>query len=61
MKVNRRKFLRGLADRETWRSAMDYFLYREGVFDRLGSEDAYLYFDRDLPEAISTFEQGVEE
>ena len=55
------KFLRGLADRETWRSAMDYFLYREGVFDRLGSEDAYLYFDRDLPEAISTVEQGAEE
>ena len=55
------KFLQGLADRETWRGAMDYFLYREGVFDRLGSEDAYLYFDRDLPEAISTFEQGAEE
>ena len=55
------KFLRGLADRETWRSAMDYFLYREGVFDRLGSEDAYLYFDQDLPEAISTFGQRAEE
>ena len=43
------KFLRGLADRRSWRSAMDYFLYREGVRERLGSEDAYLYRSKALP------------
>ena len=42
------KFLSGFADRDVWRSAMDYFLYRKGVLDRLGSEDAYVYFDQGL-------------
>ena len=42
------KFLRGFADRDVWRSAMDYFLYRRGIDDRLGSEDAYVYFDQGL-------------
>ena len=55
------KFLRGLVDRQTWRSAMDYFIYRKGVSDRLGSEDAYVYFDRHLPQTVSTFQQASEE
>ena len=38
-----------LTDREAWRRAMDYFLYREGVRDKLGSEDSYLYVARELP------------
>ena len=55
------KFLRGLVNRETWRSAMDYFLFRKGISDRLGSEDAYVYFDRDLPQTGSTFQQALGE
>ena len=43
------KFFSGLVDRQTWRDAMDYFLYRDGVRDRLGTEDAYLYVQRGLP------------
>ena len=42
------KFLGGLVDREAWRTAMDYFLYRE-LGSPLGSEDAYVYFSRGLP------------
>ena len=42
------KFLRGFGDRDVWRSTMDYFLYRKGIRDRLGSEDAYVYFDQGL-------------
>ena len=38
------KFLGAFADRQAWRTAMDYFLYRKGVEDRLGREDAYIYF-----------------
>jgi hypothetical protein len=44
-----RKFVSAFWDRGAWRSAMDYFLYRRGVEDRLGSEDSYVYFNRDLP------------
>ena len=43
------KFVGALFDRSSWRRAMDYWLYREGIRDRLGSEDAYLYFKSDVP------------
>ena len=43
-----RKVLSGLFDRGTWRDAVDYFLYRKGVEDRLGSEDAYRYYSKDF-------------
>ena len=42
------KFLKAFVDRESWRTAMDYFLYRKGIRSRLGSEDAYLYCSEDL-------------
>ena len=38
------KLISGAVDRQTWRAVMDYWLYREGVLDRIGSEDAYVYF-----------------
>ena len=41
------KFLSGLVDRDTWRSARDYFLFRE-VGTPLGSEDAFVYFAREF-------------
>ena len=44
------RFLRSFGDRQAWRNAMDYFLYRKGVRDRIGSEDAYVYFSPDLPQ-----------
>ena len=40
----------GLVDRETWRSVVDYWLFREGVRHNIGSEDAYVYFDPDFPQ-----------
>ncbi len=43
------KFVSALFDRSSWRRAMDYWLNREGIRDRLGSEDAYLYFKSDIP------------
>ena len=46
------KFFKGLVDRESWRSAMNYFLYREVRFS-LGSEDAYVYFSDDFPSTFS--------
>ena len=42
-------FVKGFADRDTWRGAMDYFLNREGVEASVGSEDAYVYFASDFP------------
>ena len=48
------RFLRGFVDRDSWRSAMDYFLYREGVRERIGSEDAYVYFAQEFPQAFSS-------
>ena len=44
------RFLTSFADRQAWRNAMDYFLYRKGVRDRIGSEDAYVYFSPSLPQ-----------
>ena len=46
------KFLGALADRQAWRRAMDYFLYRE-LGTPLGSEDAYVYFSKDFPSGFS--------
>ena len=43
------KFLGAIIDRAAWRRAMDYWLNREGIRDRLGSEDSYLYFKADVP------------
>ena len=50
------KFLRAFGDRDAWRGAMDYFLYREGVEDRVGSEDAYIYFSKGFPQSFSPSE-----
>ena len=50
------KFVKALADRDSWRRAMDYFLYRKGVEDRIGSEDAYVYFNLELPDGITDLE-----
>ena len=47
------RFLGSFIDREAWRRAMDYFLNREGVRDRLGSEDAFVYFAEDVPHTFS--------
>jgi uncharacterized protein (TIGR03663 family) len=37
------KFVKSFGDRDSWRRAMDYFLYRKVNF-RLGSEDAFVFF-----------------
>ena len=47
------KIISGAVDRQTWRAAMDYWLYREGVRDRLGSEDAYVYFTAEFLDGLS--------
>ena len=44
------KLLSGLFDRGAWRSAMAYWLRREGVENRIGSEDAYVYFRTGFPQ-----------
>ncbi len=46
------KFLSATVDRESWKRVMDYWLNREGVFDRIGSEDAYLYRQPGFPRTI---------
>ena len=46
------KLLRGLVDRDSWRTAKDYFLHRK-IHSSIGSEDAYVYFPHGFP---STFE-----
>ena len=40
----------GLVNRETWRSIVDYWLFREGVRHNIGSEDAYVFFAPDFPQ-----------
>ena len=42
----------GLVNRETWRTVMDYWLYRDGVRHNIGSEDAYVHFDLDFPQTF---------
>ena len=37
------KFVGAIFDRSAWRRAMDYWLNREGIRERIGSEDSYLY------------------
>ena len=44
------KFVSGVFDREAWRRAMDYWLHRGGVEDRIGSEDSFVYFRTDFPQ-----------
>ncbi|MDP7534103.1 MAG: TIGR03663 family protein [SAR202 cluster bacterium] len=48
------KVLRGILDRNAWRSTTDYWLYRSGVEARIGSEDAYVYFDADFEQNFTT-------
>ena len=43
------KFLGSFLDRDSWRTAMNYFLNRKGVKNRIGSEDAYLFCAKELP------------
>ena len=44
------KVLSGLLDRSAWRGAMNYWLNRDGVYDILGSEDSYVYFNAKAPQ-----------
>ena len=48
------KFIRSFGDRDAWRNAVDYFLFREGVRDRIGSKDAYVYFEQSLPQNFNS-------
>ncbi|MDA1189421.1 MAG: TIGR03663 family protein [Chloroflexi bacterium] len=43
-----RKFVTSFADREAWRTTMDYFLYRKDIYPRVGSEDGVLYLSSDF-------------
>ena len=43
------RFVGAIFDRSAWRRAMDYWLNREGIRHRIGSEDSYLYFKSDIP------------
>ena len=43
------KFVKGLVDRDAWRTVMDYMLHRK-LSVPLGSEDSYVYFARDFSE-----------
>ena len=36
--------VRAVFDRSSWRSAANYWLHREGIEHRIGSEDSYAYF-----------------
>ena len=47
------KFVKAIFDRESWRRTMDYWLKREGVSDRLGSEDSYVYFQQGFQQNFS--------
>ena len=48
------RFLSGVFDRQAWRRTMDYWLYRDGVEDRIGSEDSYVYFRTDFPQNFTS-------
>ncbi len=41
-------FVKGLFDPGAWRTAVDYFFFRE-LATPLGSEDAYVYFSKEFP------------
>jgi predicted membrane-bound mannosyltransferase len=47
------KFVKAIFDRESWRRTMNYWLNREGVSDRLGSEDSYVYFEQGFQQNFS--------
>jgi hypothetical protein len=47
------KFVKAIFDRDSWRRTMNYWLNREGVVDRLGSEDAYVYFEQGFQQNFS--------
>ena len=38
------KFADATIDTDNWRWILRYFLFRDGVIDRLGTENAYAYF-----------------
>ena len=52
------KFLGSFANRDSWRAAMDYFLFREGIEGRLGSENGYVFFDISFPQDFEPFERN---
>lgn len=37
-------FFLAVFNRDAWKRAMDYWIYRRGVYDQLGSENSYVYF-----------------
>jgi hypothetical protein len=45
--------VKAIFDRESWRRTMNYWLNREGVSDRLGSEDSYVYFEQGFQQNFS--------
>jgi predicted membrane-bound mannosyltransferase len=48
------KFVKAIFDRDSWRRTMTYWLNREGVSDRLASEDSYVYFQQGFEQNFST-------
>jgi predicted membrane-bound mannosyltransferase len=48
------KFIRSFGDRDSWRDAMDFFLFRKGIRERLGSEDAWVFFKSDFPQQFQS-------
>ena len=43
-----RKFFDAVVDRDSWRTSLDFFIYRK-LSAPIGSVDSYVYFDRDIP------------
>ncbi len=54
------RIARGIIDREAWRSLADYWLYRKGVRDNIGSENAYVFFKPDFPQEYTPYEHAQE-
>jgi predicted membrane-bound mannosyltransferase len=48
------KFVKAIFDRDSWRRTMTYWLNREGVSDRIASEDSYVYFKQGCEQNFST-------
>ena len=42
--MNLNKFANSTVNISTWRWTLRYFLFRDGIMERLGSENAYAYF-----------------
>ena len=53
--VTVRQLLGAIVDPSAWRTAIDYFLFRE-LGTPLGSEDAYVYFSPEFPPGFSPLE-----